>query len=147
MRIPGNKLKHLRDFFFTELKGKFEEPEIAAMFQAAARHYLDFSATDIVLRAEENLNQSDLLKLYDCAKDLKKDVPLQYILGEAWFYGRPFFVNASVLIPRPETEELVETILNKNPEISSPLDIGTGSGCIPITVKRKRPMANVYACD
>ena len=77
-----------------------------------------------------------------------KHKPVQYVLQEAWFAGMKFYVDENVLIPRPETEELVETILtgidNKEQSI---LDIGTGSGCIAIALKKKLPALNVYALD
>src|SRR5688572_14991653 len=103
MRIAGNKLRHLRDFFYTELSGIYDEGEIAAIFKIAAEKFLGLNAAQQSKHLEENLNQSDLLKLYDCAKNLRKHIPLQYILKEAWFYNLPFYVDGSVLIPRPET--------------------------------------------
>lgn len=82
-------------------------------------------------------------------KRLLKHEPIQYILNEAWFYDLPFFVDTSVLIPRPETEELVHWMIkeNKTADDITILDIGTGSGCIPVILKNKIPQANVYACD
>jgi len=80
---------------------------------------------------------------------LKKHVPIQYILGETEFYGLPFRVNDSVLIPRPETEELVDWIRSENNrnEALNILDIGTGSGCIAIALKHEFPNAAVEAFD
>lgn len=82
---------------------------------------------------------------------LQTGEPLQYILGHTEFYGLPFKVNPSVLIPRPETEELVEWILTEvgswKPAAGSILDIGTGSGCIPITLKKHLPQANISTVD
>jgi release factor glutamine methyltransferase len=101
----------------------------------------------VVTRSQENVNQSDLLKLYDCARELRKGVPLQYILGMAEFYGLKFVVNPHVLIPRPETEEMAEKLIRDNAAAEKILDIGTGSGCIPITIKKNLPRAAVYACD
>jgi release factor glutamine methyltransferase len=147
MRIPGNKVKHLRDFFYSELKGVYELSEIDAMFRTAGKEILGFSATDLLRRSEENINQSDLLKLYDCAKDLKKQIPLQYILGYCWFCDHRFNVNKNVLIPRPETEELVELILSEQKNPRSVFDLGTGSGCIPVSIKKNIPDAEVMACD
>lgn len=147
MRVASNKLKHISDFFYSELKGIYEISEIEAIINTAAHSVLGFSKTDLILKAEENINQSDLLKLYDCAKDLKRHIPLQYILKEAWFYNLKFFVNPSVLIPRPETEELVDLIIRENKTEKSFLDIGTGSGCFAVSLKKNIPKANVYACD
>ncbi len=76
--------------------------------------------------------------------------PVQYIVGFAWFYGLKFKVNNFVLIPRPETEELVEWILETTKNAQKPikiLDIGTGSGCIPVTLKVKNPSFDVHAVD
>jgi len=84
---------------------------------------------------------------------LKRNEPVQYVLGEAWFAGLKFTVNKNVLIPRPETEELVDWIVKENAQRStrnaqfSMIDIGTGSGCIPIALKKKLPEADVSAID
>lgn len=151
MRIASNKLQDLIAFYNTELSSIYEQSEINVLIQQVCRHYLGFSAADLTLKRNENLNQSDLLKVYDCCKELKKNIPLQYILGETIFYGLTFKVNQNVLIPRPETEELVELILNDCKKLSETtldiLDIGTGSGCIPIILKNKLPDANVFAID
>jgi release factor glutamine methyltransferase len=91
-----------------------------------------------------------LQKTEEYKNRLLKHEPVQYILNEAWFYDIPFFVDKNVLIPRPETEELVHWIItdHKNKDVAfSILDIGTGSGCIPIILKRKLPDAVVYSCD
>lgn len=147
MRIAGNKLKHISDFFYTELSEVYPASEIEAMLAVAVETVLGFSRTEQLSKQDENINQSDLLKLYDCAKDLKKNIPLQYSLGETWFYNLRFKVNASVLIPRPETEELVDLIIKENPDSFSILDIGTGSGCIPVSLKFNSPKTEVFACD
>src|SRR5690349_22408687 len=136
MRIAGNKVNHIIGFFHSELASVYEPGEIDAMMFTALQKYLGFTRTDVLRRSEENLNQSDLLKLYDCVKDLKKQIPLQYILKEAWFYNLKFYVNKHVLIPRPETEELVDLIIKENKNAKSFLDLGTGSGCIPISIKK-----------
>jgi release factor glutamine methyltransferase len=83
--------------------------------------------------------------------ELMKLRPVQYVLSEAWFHDLKFFVNENVLIPRPETEELVEwmlqTIKTSGNFHSSVIDIGTGSGCIPVVIKKKSPGTKVLACD
>lgn len=94
-------------------------------------------------------HQEKALEQYSSA--LLQHKPVQYVLQEAWFYGLPFFVNEHVLIPRPETEELVEWVINDNQGAThqSPaiLDIGTGSGCIPVALKKHLSNAAVAAID
>lgn len=85
-------------------------------------------------------------KLNTIINRINANEPVQYVLEEAWFSGRPFYVNTKVLIPRPETEELVQHVLNHDP-LQRVLDIGTGSGCIAVTVKLERPAAQVHAID
>jgi len=147
MRVAGNKLSHLADFYSRELSGLYEQNEIDAIFQLAVHKVLNLPAHQLKRRLNDNVNQSELLVLYDCAKELRGGKPLQYILNESWFYNLAFYVDSSVLIPRPETEELVDLILKNNGTLHSLLDIGTGSGCIPVSIKKNRPGAAVAACD
>jgi release factor glutamine methyltransferase len=148
MRVGNNELGELRKFFHKELKDAYPEGEITALFTLAAETYLGWSRTRIAAGSKERINQSDLLKLYDCAKALARHLPIQYILGEAWFMDLRFKVTPSVLIPRPETEELVRLVLKKTGTNGvTVLDIGTGSGCIPISLKKNRPSWKVLACD
>jgi release factor glutamine methyltransferase len=147
MRLPNNSLSALIAFYQSELNSAYEKSEIDAIVELVLEHYLKYSKTDIIVKRNENINQSDLLKLYFCCKELKNNRPIQYILKEAWFYNLKFYVNQHVLIPRPETEELVDVILKENKEALSFLDIGTGSGCIPIAIKNTNNKSNVYACD
>lgn len=148
MRIAGNKVKHLVSFFYSELDKLYSKEEIDELTFRVFEHFLSFKREGLQRRSEELINQSELLLIYDAAKELATAKPLQYVLGEAYFYRYIFFVNEHVLIPRPETEELVEMIYNENEEFSgSILDLGTGSGCIPISLKCLLPKANVDACD
>jgi release factor glutamine methyltransferase len=148
MRIAGNKVKHLVSFFYSELGNLYSKSEIDELAFRVFQHFLGFKREDMRFREEELLNQSELLKIYDAAKELANAKPLQYILGETYFYKYSFLVNEHVLIPRPETEELVELIYKRNKAFSgSILDIGTGSGCIPISLKCLLPSAKVEACD
>lgn len=147
MRLASNSLKHLIAFYHSELNSIYESSEIDSILHLVLEHYLGYSKTELVTKKNENLNQSDLLKLYFCCKELKKSTPIQYILKEAWFYNLKFFVNSQVLIPRPETEELVDIILKETTSCFSFLDIGTGSGCIPISIKNHIKNSQIYACD
>jgi release factor glutamine methyltransferase len=147
MRIASNKFKDMVLFYHNELAGLYEAGEIDALMALAAEHYLGYTRNDVIQKADQNINQSDLIRLYDCAKNLKTGLPIQYVLGEAWFYDLKFKVSPSVLIPRPETEELVDLILKENKTAKSFLDFGTGSGCIPISIKHRLQTAEVKACD
>jgi len=154
MKVAGNKVRHIADLYFSELKNLYAESEIEAILYSSLEFYLGINRSKINLRSEENVNQSDLLKLYKCFESLRSGLPLQYIISEVWFYNLKLFVNESVLIPRPETEEMVDLIIKQNvlAEKSGSgcknfLDIGTGSGCIPLSVKANIKDCNVYACD
>lgn len=139
--------------FFREvlqkLKTKFSSGEAenitAMMFEKIA----GISKTDLIKVKNLEINQPTIKQLEESVDKLFLDVPIQYILGEAWFYGNKFLVNPSVLIPRPETEELVELVLKelKSDANKSILDIGSGSGCIPITIKKKFNQAKVTSVD
>ncbi|HMO60662.1 MAG TPA: peptide chain release factor N(5)-glutamine methyltransferase [Ferruginibacter sp.] len=96
---------------------------------------------------EINDTQEALLNKY--LSELLQHRPVQYVLGEAWFYHLPLYVNESVLIPRPETEELVHWVLQDTPKQLplSILDIGTGSGCMAIALKKNLPLAGITAID
>jgi len=112
-------------------------------------HLTGTKKTDRISQSKKELSpeQEELLGVY--LERLQQFEPIQYILNEAWFCGLRFYVDKHVLIPRPETEELVETVLegNKSRESLSILDIGTGSGCIAISLKKKLPESIIYALD
>src|SRR6476661_3114524 len=111
MKIATNKLSDLYEFYKAELLSVYDENELYAVFELVCEHYLNYSKTDTRNHFNGNLNQSDVLKIYDTAKALKSGTPVQYVLGEAHFYDLKFNVNSSTLIPRPETEELVDLII------------------------------------
>lgn len=105
---------------------------------------------DRILYKNIPLSNEQELQLIIFTNQLLQHQPVQYVLNEAWFAGMRFYVDDSVLIPRPETEELVELISNFKFRISNSLqilDVGTGSGCIPIALKKKLPNANITSID
>ena len=152
MRIPSNKINDVINFFKQELKTIYPAEEIKEFIFLSFNSILKFSRTDLSVIGAETMSESELLKFNNIVKDLKKHKPIQYILGSARFYGLNLLVNENVLIPRPETEELVDLII-KGLEAGRPklevniIDIGTGSGCIAIALKKNIPNANVYAID
>jgi release factor glutamine methyltransferase len=100
-------------------------------------HYADIPRLEIPINLDRRVGESLLLKIHFAGKDLLRHRPLQYVLGEAEFCGLPFYVNEQVLIPRPETEQLIDLIIDSGSRLdekTSILDLGTGSGCIAISL-------------
>lgn len=167
MKIASNKIADVIHFFQDNLKNIYEKEELETIIAYCFEEFLNIKRAEIGLRKNETMSESQLLKFNFAIKDLKRQKPIQYIFGKADFYGLKFIVNEYVLIPRPETEELVDIIVkefkvqsskfknssNPSDQISnlksqfSILDIGTGSGCIPIALKKNIPEARVYGLD
>lgn len=151
MKIATNKLSDLYEFYKNELSSIYDEGELYSIFELVCEKYLDYSKQQVKQHFQENINQSNLINIYNAGVELKKGTPIQYILKEAYFYDLSFNVSNVVLIPRPETEELVDLIIkqftNYQPSLNSILDIGTGSGCIPVTLKKHLPLAKVFGID
>jgi len=136
------------------LSGIYEQREAANIADWVMEHVTGMQKADRVIRKSDPAPDDQLKRLKDYAEALKTSKPVQYVLQEAWFYGMNFFVDERALIPRPETEELAEMIVNyckgrpnNRQERLRLLDIGTGSGCIAVALKKKLPDAEVYACD
>ena len=141
---------NLKTYFFTELQTIQEDSEIESFFFILTEFLHNFKRIDVALHPNFEVSESDLEKWKTIISELKTEKPIQYITGEAWFYGLRFEVNENTLIPRPETEELVEWIvegLKVKGKGQRVLDIGTGSGCIPIALKKEIPNAAVFAID
>ena len=131
-----------------ELQGLYPKTEIQGLIRLIIEHFYGLSYTQFLLRNNEKSGDNEISEIKLLVERLKKFEPVQYILGITEFYGLKLKVNPSVLIPRPETEELVHWVLNseitKFPKI---IDIGTGSGCIALALKSKMPEAKVTAVD
>lgn len=149
MRIATNKISSIIKFFHEELKSSFNKEEIENFIFYSLNEYLGFSRSDVILKNDTRVSESELLKFNKVVKQLKVHKPIQYILGSAHFLDLNLYVNENVLIPRPETEELVDLIIkeNRDKRNMSILDIGTGSGCIAIALAKKVPFATVTAID
>tara|TARA_R110002050_G_scaffold298890_2_gene463022 strand:- start:12589 stop:13455 length:867 start_codon:yes stop_codon:yes gene_type:complete len=145
------KLKKVKDLFQKELKDMYDKEEIDSFFYMLLESYLGLKRIQLALNPELSYPEKELYPIYDGLKKLKQNIPIQYIIGETEFYGLRFKVNKDVLIPRPETEELVQWIINQQPNSKSNqfniLDIGTGSGCIAISLAKNLQNARVYALD
>ena len=128
-------------------KKSFEKPRTEIEWLLCS--LLDCERLDLYLRYDEPLSKSQLETLRDWVKRRLTKEPLQYITGACEFYGREFIITPDVLIPRPETERLIDIALIRLNAVKSPkiLDIGTGSGCIAITMAKERPDAKVVGID
>ena len=131
-----------------ELENLYSEGEINSLTRLILEKGVGIPFADILACKFNNLSDAQVLQIVEIVGKLKNFTPIQYILGETEFFGLTFHVNDSVLIPRPETEELVQWILEtiKNEKIRI-LDIGTGSGCIAISLAKNLPFAEVHAWD
>jgi len=130
------------------LTGYYPEFEIESIIYIILEHVLGYDRLQVNLKRHETIVPGKMRIIKNIVKRLRKNEPIQYILGETEFYGLKFKVTPDVLIPRPETEELVDWIINENqhkcPRI---LDIGTGSGCIPVTLSKNIREAKVTGWD
>jgi len=133
----------------SELQGLYPETEIKSFSFLIIGKLTGFSRTEIFVNKNTPFSIEQQHVIESFIEKLKRFVPIQYILGETEFYGLPFYVNESVLIPRPETEELVDWIQKENNREADLhiLDIGTGSGCIAIALKKEFADATVDAFD
>ncbi|MCU0422482.1 MAG: peptide chain release factor N(5)-glutamine methyltransferase [Bacteroidia bacterium] len=139
---------HYFKSWFTELATNYDQGEITAMVDWICRDFLFIKYHQLALidKAIDN-QQHDMFNQW--LKRLQTGEPFQYIIGYTWFYGIKIEVNESVLIPRPETEELVDLVRKNIPDKLQVqiIDFGTGSGCIPITLKKHLPQVSVRAID
>jgi release factor glutamine methyltransferase len=132
-----------------KLETLYEKREASNIANWVIEHITGLKRMDRLLQKDKLLSVEQTEKLATKTDQLLNSEPVQYVLGEAWFAGNKFYVDPAVLIPRPETEELLEWIkadhaINPYHQI---LDIGTGSGCIPITLKLRKPFASVLSID
>jgi release factor glutamine methyltransferase len=159
------EIKKYRNHFNNQLSDIYPQTEIDSFFFLLIEKEVGFKRIDLVLNSEFVIPESKLTHFKNVVSRLKNQEPIQYILGETEFYGLPFKVTKDTLIPRPETEELVEWILNEiqekrekrkeklNISLSADeqpltiLDIGTGSGCIPISLAKNLPNATITSID
>jgi len=143
------KLKDIKNTFHKELDHSYGENEVNSFYYILLESLYSISRIQLALKPECSIE--DASEIMNALKALKEDKPIQYLIGETEFFGLPFKVNEDVLIPRPETEELVDWIINQqqitNNQHPIILDIGTGSGCIAVTLAKKIPNAKVYALD
>lgn len=143
------KLKDYRKYFTEQLSTLYDTAEAERFFIITLEELKGWNRSRLALNPDEELIPDEVKQWDEVLQNLKNQKPIQYIFGKAWFYGLEFRVNENTLIPRPETEELVEWIIseNKNRQNITIIDIGTGSGCIAVSLAKNLPDAKVFAID
>lgn len=144
--------KDYRNNFIEKLLPLYDVLEAESFFYMILEDFHQMKRIDLALNPTFVFSEEEVAKWNSVLEKLEKEIPIQYILGNAHFYGLEFEVNENTLIPRPETEELVEWIIKNNSKIEGfkdlkILDIGTGSGCIAISLAKNLPDAKVFAID
>jgi release factor glutamine methyltransferase len=146
MRIPSNRVRDIERYFHTTLADLYPDREIGVFVDILFDAYLGWNKAQLLLHRDDTINQSDLLRFHWAAEDLKQYRPIQYIVGYTDFCGLRLHVEPGVLIPRPETEEIVERIRHScNP--TTILDLCTGSGCMALALAAHFRDAVVYGID
>lgn len=148
MKMSSNLVRDCRRHYSSELEKIYGSDEANALIMILLEHYFSIDRVKIAMEPELRLSESELLTLHFAVKELLKNKPIQYVLGETEFCGMKFFVEEGVLIPRPETEEMVRQLaVGHWPLAAKILDIGTGSGCIAISLAKLLKDSVVTAVD
>ncbi len=149
IKFAGMTIHEANNRLLFQLYHHYSGAEAANIADLVMEKITGWKRIDRVLNKQVKLSAPAEALLEKHIEGLAAHQPVQYVLGEAWFYNMKFFVSSQVLIPRPETEELVEWVLSSIAKDSGKtiIDIGTGSGCIAVALKKGLPNAMVYACD
>ncbi len=150
MLILHMLLNEFRNHFHSALTDHYQKSEITAFYGLLTDFYFQWPRTFFILNPQYQLNNEELQKLFFALYELKKFKPIQYITNESHFYGRSFYVDEHVLIPRPETEELVNWVLSDFKDAEdhyNVLELGTGSGCIAISLAKEQCKFNIEALE
>ena len=144
------KLSQLKINFTTVLQGVYDKEEVHCFFYILCDFFLQYSRFEVSMSQDTMVSETNIARFEKVLLRLKAQEPIQYILGTTEFYGLTFKVNEHTLIPRPETEELVDWVLSNlhdQDSVLDILDIGTGSGCIAISLAKNIPTARVSGLD
>ncbi len=147
MFVHSNTVQAFKEYFFERLEVIYGEGEVNQLFNLTFFYYKNWDKITLRFNESEKLSESELLELRAIVKRLENAEPIQHIFESTNFFGFDFKVNKDVLIPRQETEELVDLILTNLKEKCTILDIGTGSGCIPIAIVKSFPSIKAKAID
>ena len=131
------KLGSLKKFFHDELNQSHSRGEIDSLFFTIINFFLDLSKIDYLQCPNKEINQTQFQNIFNKVKLLSKNMPIQYVLGEVVHKNLKFYLNKHVLIPRPETGELCDWVISNTRKNSNILDIGTGSGCILLSLLKE----------
>jgi release factor glutamine methyltransferase len=147
--VQTNTIQAVKSYFKERLQDHFSESELKFMFKEVVMARLNLTASEYVLSDSNLLSESDLLFFRSVVKRLLSNEPFQYIIGKTVFFGLEIATDSRALIPRPETEELVDWITQEFPKNSSLLiaDVCTGSGCIALALKSYFSKATIFATD
>ncbi len=143
-------LQEIKIFLKQKLASKIDAVELSSLMGMLIEAVTGWNRMEQIVNVNTELSKEQEIQIELYAEQLLSGKPIQYILGKAWFMGNELMVNEHVLIPRPETEELVEWIISYASIMNKPLsiiDIGTGSGCIPIALKLALPLCNLTGLD
>ena len=146
-KVGDNTLEALTSYFVKELESVVGIREAKLFFDRISEEVLGYAKTDRILNKSIRLSESQILDVLYKIKELKKGRPLSYVIGFQHFFGLSIPVAEGVLIPRPETEELVDWVLEESRTKISLLDVCSGSGCISLALKSKRPTWQIKGLD
>jgi len=144
------KLRAQKEIFFKTLENEYPAEEVHSFFFLLTEAFFGIKRLDLALNPELEIDEFQVKKIESALARLKNHEPIQHIIGETDFFGLTFKVDKNVLVPRPETEELVQWILDdfaSEKKALKILDIGTGSGCIAISLAKNLPIAQISAID
>ncbi|WP_282180064.1 peptide chain release factor N(5)-glutamine methyltransferase [Maribacter stanieri] len=143
-------LREIKNIYHSELDAIYGKEEVNSFFYLLIEHYFDLERFILAIQPELVIDIEQETIIFQALSELKLEKPIQHIIGTAYFMDLDFKVNEHVLIPRPETEELVRWILKDAENLKRPLtilDMGTGSGCIPISLDKNLTDAKVFGLD
>jgi release factor glutamine methyltransferase len=141
------KLASFKKEFLKSITPLYNKDEASSLYYMLCEELLSIPKSKLIIAEDMDLSVDKINSLHNCLERLKKHEPIQYVLGKTLFMGINFKVNPAVLIPRPETEELVRLMLKEDLDGKEILDIGTGSGCIAISLAKNLPNAKITALE
>lgn len=148
MKTKSNRIEDIIEYIYKELKNKYQDNEIKSFVNILFEHFAQLNSAHLMAFPQETINESSLLNIVLATQELKKHKPIQQIIGKVDFLNISLDVNENVLIPRPETEELCQTIIQENQEKNLDIiDLCSGSGCISLSLAKNIDKSKVLGVD